>query len=221
MKARPAGTDEAENSASALPVGQNENGKIGADDRVLYPVLKSDLRAADFASLTNQTRLAPDVQTLSQSTPSALQNLTLDGSPLVLIVHTHGSEGYNECETDGYYDASLAVRSEDVTKNVVSVGTSLAEVLNAFAAWPHCRIPPCATRIRLYAPIKPRPALCPLVFGAISLHPLCHRPAPRCDHRIGRHLHRAHLFVCRGGYCPAHARCGNQRCRRRPSALER
>ena len=126
------GTDEAENSASALPVGQSENGKIGADDRVLYPVLKSDLRAADFASLTNQTRLAPDVQTLLQSTPSALQNLTLDGSPLVLIVHTHGSEGYNECETAGYYDASLAVRSEDVTKNVVSVGTSLAEVLNDF-----------------------------------------------------------------------------------------
>ena len=126
------GTDEAENASSVLPVGQNENGKIGADDRVLYPVLKSDLRAADFASLTNQTHLAPDVQTLSQSTPSALQNLTLDGSPLVLIVHTHGSEGYNECETDGYYDASLAVRSEDVTKNVVSVGTSLAEVLNDF-----------------------------------------------------------------------------------------
>ena len=118
--------------SSALPVGQNENGKIGADDRVLYPVLKSDLRAADLASLTNQTRLAPEVQTLLQSTPSALQNLTLDGSPLVLIVHTHGTEGYNECETEGYYDASLAVRSEDVTKNVVSVGASLAEVLNDF-----------------------------------------------------------------------------------------
>ena len=121
-----------DSSDTSVPVQTTENGKIGSDSAVLYPVIKSDLRAKDLCSLSNETRYPPDVQSLMQMTPGALQDLSLDGNPLVLIVHTHGTECYNECAADGYYDASQPVRNEDISQNVVSVGTSLAEVLNDF-----------------------------------------------------------------------------------------
>ena len=117
---------------SVIPVQSAETGKIGSDSEVLYPVMSSDFRAKDPFSLNNETRYTPDVAALLKITPSALQNLSLDGNPLVLIVHTHGTEAYNECEKDGYYDAVQPVRSEDISQNVVSVGTALAGVLNDF-----------------------------------------------------------------------------------------
>lgn len=117
---------------SVIPVQSAETGKIGSDSEVLYPVMSSDFRAKDLFSLSNETRYTPDVDALLKITPSALQNLSLDGNPLVLIVHTHGTEAYNECEKDGYYDAAQPVRSEDISQNVVSVGTALAGVLNDF-----------------------------------------------------------------------------------------
>ncbi len=50
--------------------------------------------------------------------------------PLVLIYHTHGTEGYAE-EGKVSYSASSLPRSTDITKNVVAVGEYLAEILNA------------------------------------------------------------------------------------------
>ena len=50
--------------------------------------------------------------------------------PLVLIYHTHGTEGYAE-EGKVSYSASKLPRSTDITKNVVAVGTYLTEILNA------------------------------------------------------------------------------------------
>lgn len=50
--------------------------------------------------------------------------------PLVLIYHTHGTEGYAE-EGKVSYSASSLPRSTDITKNVVAVGEYLTEILNA------------------------------------------------------------------------------------------
>ncbi len=50
--------------------------------------------------------------------------------PLVLIYHTHGTEGYAE-EGKTSYSASKLPRSTDVTKNVVAIGKYLTEILNA------------------------------------------------------------------------------------------
>ncbi len=50
--------------------------------------------------------------------------------PLVLIYHTHGTEGYAE-EGKVSYSASSLPRSTDITKNVVAIGEYLTEILNA------------------------------------------------------------------------------------------
>lgn len=52
------------------------------------------------------------------------------GAPLVLIVHTHGSEAYTE-ENISFYDSTKEVsRSYDTDKNVVAVGRLFARILN-------------------------------------------------------------------------------------------
>ena len=53
---------------------------------------------------------------------------TIDSAPVVLIVHTHGTESYLE-EGKDYYTAGETFRSEDITKNVVAVGEVLVEEL--------------------------------------------------------------------------------------------
>lgn len=109
------------------------NGKIGADGAVLYPVFARDISASDLHSLSNETRYSPNTYALLQSTPAALQNLTIDPEkPLVLIVHTHGTECYNACDREGFYDAALPVRSEDTAQNVVGIGSEVAQILNDF-----------------------------------------------------------------------------------------
>ena len=49
--------------------------------------------------------------------------------PLVLIYHTHGTEGYAEEGKTSYSPSSLP-RSTDITKNVVAVGEALCKYLN-------------------------------------------------------------------------------------------
>lgn len=51
------------------------------------------------------------------------------GTPQVLIIHTHGSEAYSQ--QGGAYEESDASRTTDKTKNVVQVGTVLADELAA------------------------------------------------------------------------------------------
>ena len=107
--------------------------KVYADGEVLYPVEGRDLSCADVHSLGNQTPFAPDTHALLVHTPSSLTHLAIPADePLVLIVHTHGTECYNEEGMTDYYRAAAPVRDEDITKNVVSMGTELEKVLTAF-----------------------------------------------------------------------------------------
>lgn len=58
---------------------------------------------------------------------------TTDGAvkkPLVLILHTHGTEAYAP-EGSTAVDSTFYARSEDIEENVVSVGTTLTETLEA------------------------------------------------------------------------------------------
>lgn len=52
----------------------------------------------------------------------------INSAPAVLIVHTHGTESYLSAGVD-YYTAGENFRSEDQSKNVVGVGTVLAQEL--------------------------------------------------------------------------------------------
>ncbi len=77
-----------------------------------------DLNAADFLSADRLSLPAFGV-------PAAP-----DAPPLVLIYHTHGTEGYAEEGVTSYRKKDLP-RSRDTEKNVVAVGKVLADTLNA------------------------------------------------------------------------------------------
>lgn len=53
------------------------------------------------------------------------------GSPLVLIVHTHGTEAYSKKGQAGYDPSKEVARSDNTDENVVALGKRLASGLNA------------------------------------------------------------------------------------------
>ena len=130
---------QAQKDTSDIPVAQEiavesmSSGPIGVDGEILYPVVSKDLSSDNVHLLTNQTSYNPDTALLMSKTPQALQSLTVKSDePLVLVVHTHGTEAYNECGKEGYYNSSLPLRSEDNSENVVGIGQKLVSVLNDF-----------------------------------------------------------------------------------------
>lgn len=126
-------TDSSESTVTEIPVNADASDKISADGEILYPVISRDLSTSDVLSLSNQTSYKPDTEALLSVTPKSLQSLTVNhNEPLVLIVHTHGTESYNACQTDGYYSSALPVRSEDISQNVISMGEKIVSVLEGF-----------------------------------------------------------------------------------------
>lgn len=74
--------------------------------------------------ISNETGYNPDlVELLSAPYPIKTSNvITVNrtNEPLVLILHTHGTEAFEDDST----------RSEDITRNIVSIGALMAQVLN-------------------------------------------------------------------------------------------
>ena len=68
--------------------------------------------------LSNEAKLSYDAEQIAGMVPT----FEMSDEPLVLIMHTHGSEAYTD--TDG--------RSEDIEKNVVAVGEALEETLTEY-----------------------------------------------------------------------------------------
>lgn len=81
-------------------------------------------RGSDKVYSSNETQLNIDTEALSRENYPIKAELT--EQPLVLILHTHGTECYIDSTPDGQ------VRSTDKNKNVVRVGKELAEILNNF-----------------------------------------------------------------------------------------
>lgn len=100
------------------------------DGTRLFPIKALDLSAKDIYSLNNETTFDPDVRYLSQTIPSSLENIDTQNGPLVLIVHTHGTECYSK-STDMYPEGEES-RSDDTSENVVRVGEEIAATLNNF-----------------------------------------------------------------------------------------
>lgn len=79
-------------------------------------------------SLGNETPYNPDMSEILNSPRaiSPLNELLADygsDAPIVLILHTHGSEGYSDSAGSSY-------RTEDKSKNVVAIGKIIADKLN-------------------------------------------------------------------------------------------
>lgn len=133
-----------------LYINHNEtNTEIKADvelyslDRSKIPEGKSALLpinlSRDGMQLINETEYTPDLDSLLLSEiklPSYTDvnyNYTnfieTEEQPLVLILHTHGTESY-AAEKEISYETDYAFRSDDITENIVAVGTAMSEELN-------------------------------------------------------------------------------------------
>lgn len=88
--------------------------------------MSADLSTAAVGAIdiSNETSYNPDINALySRERPvSALSKQDVQNAPLVLIYHTHGTEAYAE-------SAANAFRSYDISENVVSVGSTITDVL--------------------------------------------------------------------------------------------
>ncbi len=145
--------DEAEQTAPDLPLDAAEILGERAGDLYNYthdvPAGKTAVLPTDLSGFgrytaenggilyANQTPYVPDTDALLQEAypiaPASVQTGAGDSQspPLVLILHTHGTEAYAP-------DGALSVgdettfRSDDITENVVSVGAVLARVLSEY-----------------------------------------------------------------------------------------
>lgn len=108
------------------------------DGTRFYPITSLDLSADSLYSLNNGTSFSPDMQMLSETSPSALDGVGEQDGPLVLILHTHGEECYTE-HVDMYPEGE-PTRSNDTEKNVVRVGKEISDTLSDFGIETlHCR----------------------------------------------------------------------------------
>ena len=112
-------------SVSASPAVQGY-----ADGVRLLPITEMDLSCNSILNLANETDYSPDMQSLLQMRPSALDVAGETDGPLVLILHTHACESYTQYE--GAYPEDEETRTEDTAKNVVAVGAQICRTLSDF-----------------------------------------------------------------------------------------
>lgn len=94
-----------------------------------YPIVPSDLSAPSHTALKNDTAFEIDMTAIEKEA-ALFEPEVITKEPLVLIVHTHGTEGFSEADTPFYNESFNTPRSEDVSKNIVAVGKVLTEALN-------------------------------------------------------------------------------------------
>lgn len=111
------------------------------------PIIPMDLSLTSYGVgyIYNTTGLTPDTEELLKRDFSSflpLEYLSNSTQPLVLIVHTHGTEGYSEDGAISYLDdGGELARSSDPAQTVVSVGQTLAEALNQYGiSTVHCSV---------------------------------------------------------------------------------
>lgn len=100
--------------------------KVPAD---AYPIIPSDLSAGSATALKNDTTFEVDMAAIEKMAALFPAEKATD-EPLVLIVHTHGTESFSEEDTPFYNENFNTPRSHDPSKNIVAVGKVLCEALN-------------------------------------------------------------------------------------------
>ena len=99
-----------------------------------YPIIETDL-SCDQIQISNKTDYEIDIDTYVNSTGNddgykltINEDMTLD--PIVLIIHTHGTEAFSDPQINTYSDNINIPRSEDTKENIVAVGREMASILN-------------------------------------------------------------------------------------------
>lgn len=120
------GSNPLSNSHSSLNSGQDADEYIPGTDAISHP--QPDY--SDYViGLNNETPYTPNMtEILSRSRAiqplAELQAQYGADAPLVLIIHTHGSEGYIDSATSSY-------RTSNKERNVVAIGKIIADALNS------------------------------------------------------------------------------------------
>ncbi len=100
--------------ASLIPQGEN-------------PIIPMDISRTQNGELAllNQTSFDIDPNLYAESAYTPPEASAEEG-PLILILHTHGTEAFSEEGAISYSDAE-ATRNRDITQNIVAVGTVMKE----------------------------------------------------------------------------------------------
>ncbi|MEE0968019.1 MAG: stage II sporulation protein P [Clostridia bacterium] len=127
-------------NTSILPdTNKNEDEKPSINDveeqGKKYPIVSMDLAhsVSDKYYIGNETGYTPNVKALlsKESVIPTFSEIKDNKEPLVLIMHTHGTEAYSEDGKDYYFDNGGELwRTHDKEKNVVAIGKLMAEILN-------------------------------------------------------------------------------------------
>lgn len=100
------------------------------------PIVPMDLSLSSYGAtyIHNTTGYSPDTKALLEASLKKADSPTYISStskPLVLIVHTHGTEAYSKDGAISYLDTGGEIaRSENTSKNVVSIGALMADIFN-------------------------------------------------------------------------------------------
>lgn len=94
-----------------------------------YPIIPTDASASSHRALKNDTSFSIDMALIADEATN-LSKAEITKDPLVLVVHTHGTESFSDGEHDYYNDSFNHPRNEDVSKNIVAVGKVLCDTLN-------------------------------------------------------------------------------------------
>jgi len=113
--APPAATDPPPQSSPALPDGA-------------HPIVSMDMSLLQYGEgfIYNNTSLAPNVSALASS---QLGKIPYSEGPLVLVVHTHGTESFMPDGATFYTDEGELARSDNTDENMIAVGAEFVRVL--------------------------------------------------------------------------------------------
>ena len=111
-------TDNDSSEESTPPQAVDEN-------NATYKITEADLSSSSPYLLSNETDYFPDVAALAAdsgniTSVSEIYEKYGENEPCILIVHTHGTEAYSSGKDS--YSTDEAFRTQDTSKNVVSVG---------------------------------------------------------------------------------------------------
>ncbi len=127
------------NQENAPPSNETEKNDGENDEQPEIPVGQFAIIKADLSSngteISNQTKYEIDINEYkSKENTNGGYNFSINDDmtvdPIVLIIHTHGTEAYSEEGSISYSDEINIPRSTDTKKNIVSVGAKMSEILN-------------------------------------------------------------------------------------------
>ena len=118
---------EKENTLGSI-LGLDHNYFSPNDPLIVKPIdlANSNSKEDNKIGLINTTDFKVDLEALLNRTFITNQDIT--NEPLVLIIHTHGTESFVP-DNKNYYFIDTSFNSTDITKNIVAVGDEFCKVL--------------------------------------------------------------------------------------------